>query len=154
VQVPRGMQRVVNADVAWKREKTYPATYHGGVRLTRHRGWRGTPPPISQKRVGNLASCILCSINYSDLTLLCSDPEPTILIVLILVQSYSYRYTIPVGGIVLLTSRRYRARFRINRAARLMLLTFVAWMWFNFRVTSGDKFRVCLVREIFWLWLR
>jgi hypothetical protein len=37
VQVPRDMQRVVNADVAEKREKTYPATHHGGVRLTRHR---------------------------------------------------------------------------------------------------------------------
>jgi hypothetical protein len=37
VQVPRGMQWVVNADVTGKRGKTYPATHHGGVRLTRHR---------------------------------------------------------------------------------------------------------------------
>jgi hypothetical protein len=37
VQVPRGMQRVVNVDVAEKRGKAYPATHHGGVRLTRHR---------------------------------------------------------------------------------------------------------------------
>jgi hypothetical protein len=56
VQMPRGMQRVVNADVAEKHEKTYFATYHDGIRLTRHRGRRGTTPHISQKRVGSVWS--------------------------------------------------------------------------------------------------
>jgi hypothetical protein len=54
VQVPRGMQWVVNADVAGKRGKVYPATHHGGVRLTRHMWWRGTAPARRQ-RVAELA---------------------------------------------------------------------------------------------------
>jgi hypothetical protein len=60
VQVPCGMQWVVNADVARKRGKAYPATHHGRVRLTRHKWWRGVyRPSLSSRGVYSSALLLL-----------------------------------------------------------------------------------------------